>query len=115
MLRILAILLVVAPLGAEADTPARGRSAEAIRLAVERQVQRSGVSVRQSGRGHEAVLSQSGTENQGIIVQRGSGHFASLEQAGTGNAATIIQLGRGASVVVAQTGGESGASIQAGR
>lgn len=116
MIRALAVALALVPLGAWADmtSTSGARAAEAIRLGAERQALRSGVTLRQSGRGNEAAMSQSGT-NQGIIVQRGRGHFALLSQTGTGNAATIVQLGRGSSVVVEQTGGESTTSVQVGR
>ena len=122
MLRSLVVLLLAfAPLIAPAEPLANmgsrptSRAAEAIRLGVERQVQRSGGTIRQSDRGDEAALSQSGTDNQGIIVQRGSGHAAFLMQTGTGNASAIIQLGRGVSSVVVQSGNETGATVQIGR
>lgn len=122
MLRLLVpLLLAVAPIGAGAESFAHtqvlptSRAAEAIRVGAERQVQRSGVTIRQSGGGNEAAVSQSGADNEGLVVQRGSGHSAFLMQSGTGNSSTIIQLGRGASSVVVQMGGETGSTVQIGR
>lgn len=115
------LLLALAPLvtSAEPVTGIEGdpqsRAAEAILLGVERQAQRTGVTIWQSGRGNEAAVSQSGSGNKGIVVQRGRGHDALLVQSGTGNTATIVQLGRGASSVVVQMGGEVGASVQIGQ
>ena len=122
MFRLFAVLLLtIAPItvGAErlsaTSPPQGGRSADALRLAFEGQALHSGASVLQSGRDNEAVLSQSGTDNQGIIVQRGREHSAILTQTDSSNSYMIIQLGRDATSVVAQTGGETGAKVQVGR
>ena len=121
MIRLFAVLLLaLAPLPAAAETlpgtsnPQGGRSTVALLRAFEGQASRNGASVLQSGKDNEAVLSQSGTDDQGIIVQRGRGHAASLGQTNTGNSYTILQLGRGAAAEVAQTGGQAGATVQIG-
>ena len=114
------LLLMLAPLtvGAEtlsAPSPAQGgRSADALRMAFEGQASRNSASVLQSGKGNEAVLSQSGTDNQGILVQRGRGHSATLTQMGDDNAYAMIQLGRGATAKLGQKGGQAGATVQVG-
>ena len=109
------LLLAFAPLGAAADTLPGSRAAEAILLGAQRQSQRTGVTLLQSGQGHAAAVGQSGTGNQGLIVQRGRGHSTFLAQTGTGNLATVIQLGRGASSVVVQMGSETEATVQIGQ
>ena len=121
MIRLFAILLLtLSPLtvGAETlpgtSTVQGGRSANALLMAFGGQASRNGASVLQSGKGNEAVLSQSGTDNQGIIVQRGRGHSATLTQMSDDNAYTLLQLGRGATADVAQTGAQAGATVQVG-
>ena len=121
MIRLFAILLLtLSPLTVGAETLSAtptaqgGRSANALLMAFEGQASRNAASVVQSGKGNEAVLSQSGTDNQGVIVQRGRGHSATLTQIGDDNAYTILQLGRGATADVAQTGGQAGTTVQVG-
>lgn len=114
-------LLVLIPIGAMAETvtylPAPGstQAAEALRSGLERRLQGGTAVLRQSGRSHEATISQSGSGNLAIVVQRGQGHSATVTQSGDGNSYILLQVGRGGTAAVEQTGGESGVVLQVSR
>jgi hypothetical protein len=120
----LAVLLVLVPLAAPAETltatwsPRTAREADFLRGALAlhafRNALRNEGSVRQDGRDNLAALSQSGRGNLGVIRQQGRGHSTVLEQSGDLNAQVILQGGRGAELEVVQEGGEIGVTVQIG-
>ena len=120
----LAVLLILAPLSAPAETlsrtwtPRTTHEAQALRsgLALHslRDTLRNGGTVCQWGHDNLAAIRQSGTGNFGAILQRGSSHSAALDQSGDGNGHVILQAGRGAEANVAQRGGELGVTVQLG-
>lgn len=84
----------------------------AVRLYALHRDLRAGADLRQTGKGHSALLHQSGQGQQAIIRQRGAGHSASVSQRGDPNAQVILQFGRGARADIVQSGGESGLLVQ---
>ncbi|MGX5830121.1 curlin [Mesorhizobium sp. 43Arga] len=69
-----------------------------------------GASIRQSGHGNAAGLSQNGRGNLGIIQQEGNGHSATLQQNGNDNAYGIFQFGRNTNANVVQSGDGGGSA-----
>lgn len=87
--------------------PRSAAEAEVLRLGLTLYALRQGGSgIAQDGRGNAAALLQSGAlDGQGqvgIIRQRGRGHRAVLSQTAPGTAHAIIQTGRGTRAVVTQ-------------
>ncbi len=124
MLRVLAVLLVLVPIAAPAETltttwtPRTEAQTDALRAGLAlhalREGVRNGATVRQRGRDNLAALRQSGSGNRAGIYQRGAGHSAILDQTGAGNAHVILQAGRNAEAQVSQRGGEFGVTVQLG-